>query len=216
MTVPTARFWLATLLLAAAAAFLQLHTRGEVFSPRLPLSAFPRQLGGWTGSDVSLPEDVLEVLGPGDFLMRTYQNQEKPGAVVNLFIAYFRSQRTGDTIHSPQNCLPGAGWIPIEFSRIMLTPPGHASFPANRYVVTRGDSRQLVLYWYWAHDRGVASEYWAKLYLVSDSIRMNRSDGALVRLVTPVAAGESDGSAEQRLVPIASDIVPLLGDYIPR
>jgi len=215
MSVPTVRFVLAVLLIAAAAAFLQLHARDEIFAPRVPLSAFPRQLGPWSGNDVSLTEDVLEVLGPGDFLLRTYRNQEKPGVMVDLFLAYFRSQRTGDTIHSPQNCLPGAGWTPVESRRITLTAPGHAPFPVNRYVVAKGESRQLVLYWYWAHDRGVASEYSAKFYLVVDSIRMHRSDGALVRLTTPMFPGETASAAEQRTIPFAAGVVPLLRSYIP-
>ena len=215
MSVPTVRFVLAVLLIAAAAAFLQLHARDEIFAPRVPLSAFPRQLGPWSGNDVSLPEDVLEVLGPGDFLLRTYRNQEKPGVMVDLFLAYFRSQRTGETIHSPQNCLPGAGWTPVESRRITLTAPGHAPFPVNRYVVAKGEFRQLVLYWYWAHDRGVASEYSAKFYLVVDSIRMHRSDGALVRLTTPMFPGETASAAEQRTIPFAAGVVPLLRSYIP-
>ena len=215
MSVPTVRFMLAVLLIAAAAVFLQLHARDEIFAPRVPLSAFPRQLGPWSGNDVSLTEDVLEVLGPGDFLLRTYRNQEKRGVMVDLFLAYFRSQRTGDTIHSPQNCLPGAGWTPVESRRITLTAPGHAPFPVNRYVVAKGEFRQLVLYWYWAHDRGVASEYSAKFYLVVDSIRMHRSDGALVRLTTPMFPGETASATEQRTIPFAAGVVPLLRSYIP-
>jgi len=73
-----------------------------------------------------------------------------------------------------------------------------------------------VLYWYWAHDRGVASDYWAKYYLVADAIRMNRSDGSLVRLKTPIYPGETADAAEQRLLPFANDIVPQLAAYIPK
>jgi len=156
------------------------------------------------------------VLGHGDFLLRDYRNQEQPGPAANLFIAYFPSQRTGDTLHSPQNCLPGAGWTPIEFSRITLAIPGYKPLAANRYVIAKGDSRQFVLYWYWAHDRGVASEYWAKYYLVADSIRMHRSDGALVRITTVIAPGETADAAQQRLLPFTREIVPLLANYIPR
>jgi EpsI family protein len=104
----------------------------------------------------------------------------------------------------------------VESSRVTLSLPGHSPFPANRYVIAKGDSRQLVLYWYWAHDRGVASEYWAKFYLVADSMRMNRSDGALVRITTPMYSGETAEAAQQRLLPFASDVAPLLDNYIPR
>ncbi len=211
----TLRFALAAGLIAFTAILLQARGRTEIIPSRLPLSSFPERLGEWKGKDVALDQDTLDVLGPGDFLVRDYYAPAQPEPT-NLYIAYFPSQRTGDTIHSPKNCLPGAGWAPVENSRIALALPGHAPFPANRYVIAKGDARQLVLYWYWAHDRGVASEYWAKFYLVKDSIRMNRSDGALVRIVTPMVSGESTDAAQQRLFLFASNVVPLLDDYIPR
>lgn len=211
-----ARFLPAALLLVVTAIFLQARSRGEVFPPRRPLPSFPQQLGRWEGTDVAIDEDALQVLGPGDFLLRVYDNQETTQPPVDLFIAYFRSQRTGDTIHSPKNCLPGAGWSPVQSRRTMLSMPNHSPFPVNRYVIAKGDARQMVLYWYWAHDRGVASEYWAKYYLVADSIRMNRSDGSLVRLKTVMEPGENADAAMQRMLPLADRILPLLNDYIPR
>jgi EpsI family protein len=216
MTRSLARFLSAALLLLTSAMFLRAHTRGEVFPPRMALQSFPQQVGNWTGTDVAIEKDVLQVLGPGDFLSRLYADAGEPAGYVHLFIAYFPSQRTGDTIHSPKNCLPGAGWTPVESSRIRIAVPGHAPFPANRYIIAKGDSRELVLYWYWAHDRGIASEYWAKYYLVADSIRLHRSDGSLVRVTTPLLAGETADAAEQRLLPFVRDLVPLLDDYIPR
>lgn len=211
----TPRFLAAAVLIAAAAIFLQARARSEVFPPRLPLKQFPAQLGAWTGTDVAIDKEVLDILGPGDFLLRIYQNPQKT-QYTDLFIAYFRSQRAGDTIHSPQHCLPGSGWTPVENHRITLTMPGHEPFPANRYLIAKGDSRQLVLYWFWAHDRGVASEYWAKFYLVADSIKMNRSDGSLVRITTPMYPGETADTAQQRLLPFIGDVLPLLDSYIPR
>jgi EpsI family protein len=210
----TPRFILVALLIAAAL-FLHARAGNEVFPPRLPLKQFPEQLGGWTGTDVAMDKDVLDVLGPGDFLLRVYQDQEKD-RYIDLFIAYFRSQRAGDTIHSPKNCLPGAGWTQIESRRITISWPGHQPFPATRYVIAKGDARQVVLYWYWAHDRGVASEYWAKFYLVADSIKMNRSDGSLVRITTPLYSGETADAAQQRLLPFVDVVVPQLQSYIPR
>src|ERR1700732_3999823 len=216
MTRSIARFLPIALLLIITAIFLQARTRGEVFPPRQPLQSFPQQLGSWEGTDVAIDDDALQVLGPGDFLLRVYRDEQTTRPPVDLFIAYFPSQRAGDTIHSPRNCLPGAGWTPVESTRITLSVPGHMPFLANRYVIAKGDSRQLVLYWYWAHDRGVASEYWAKYYLVADSMRMNRSDGALVRITTPMYSGETAEAAQQRLLPFASDVAPLLDNYIPR
>ena len=216
MTNSTPRFVVAALLIASAAIFLQARSRSEVFPPRLPLQSFPQQLGTWTSTDIPIDKEVLDILGPGDFLLRVYQNPERPEPAVGLFIAYFRSQRVGDTIHSPQHCLPGAGWTPIENTRVALNMPGHQPFLANRYVIAKGDARQIVLYWYWAHDRGVASEYWAKYYLVADSIKMNRSDGALVRLTSVIQPGETADAAQQRILPFTDSLLPLLDSYIPR
>jgi EpsI family protein len=181
------------------------------------LNRFPQQLGGWTGTDIPIDKDVLNILGPGDFLLRIYQDKSQSKTpYVDVFIAYFPSQRAGDTIHSPQHCLPGSGWAPVENQRITLNTPGHKPFPANRYLIAKGDARELVLYWFWAHNRGVASEYWAKFYLVTDSIKMNRSDGALVRITTPMFPGETAEQAQQRILPFADDVMPLLDSYIPR
>ena len=210
------RFGVAVVLLAATALFL--HARGsyEVFPSRLPLNSFPRQLGNWVGSDVTIPQDALAVLGKGEFLLRAYHNESVRTPYVDLFVAYFPSQRAGDTIHSPKNCLPGAGWSPVESSRISLSLPGHVPFPANRYVIAKGTDRSLVLYWYWAHNRGVASEYWAKFYLVADSVRISRSDGALVRVTTPLRSGESPEAAQERLLSFAGEFSPMLNSYIPQ
>jgi EpsI family protein len=203
-------------LLGLTAVLLQARGRNEVFPDRLPLKSFPQQLGQYTGADRPIDKESLDILGPGDFLLREYSPQVNTEPMVNLYIAYFSSQRAGDTIHSPKNCLPGAGWLPIENNRISLPVPGHAPFPVNRYVIAKGDSRLLVLYWYWAHDRGVASEYWAKYYLIADAMRMNRSDGALVRIMTIMRPGETSEAAQQRVMPFSTQVVPLLDDYIPR
>lgn len=209
------KFSSAVILLAIAAIFLQARGRNEVIPIRQPLSSLPQHLGGWTGEDVSIPADQLEVLGPGDFLLRVYSAPQAL-ADVDLFIAYFPSQRMGDTIHSPKNCLPGAGWSPLESTRISVSLPGQTPFLANRYVIGKGNDRQLVLYWYLAHDRAVASEYWAKFYLIADSMRLNRSDGSLIRITTPLSMQENSDTAEQRLLSFAGQVVPLLDRYIPR
>jgi EpsI family protein len=210
------RFACAAVLIGLTAILLQTRGRNEVFPERLPLKSFPEQLGAWSGEDMPIDQETLDVLGPGDFLLREYSPQLDSDPTVNLYIAYFPSQRMGDTIHSPKNCLPGAGWLPVENDRISLSLPGHAPFPVNRYVIAKGDSRLLVFYWYWAHDRGVASEYWAKYYLIADAMRMNRSDGALVRIMTTMIPGETSAAAQQRLLPFSSQVVSLLDDYIPR
>jgi EpsI family protein len=207
------RFLLSVVLLGGTALVLQARNGTEVIPQRPPLSSFPRTVDGWTSSDLEITQDELSVLGPGDFLLRDFHTNQSN---VFLFIAYFPSQRAGDTIHSPKNCLPGAGWTPVQANRITVDVPGHAPFQANRYLIAKNDERQLVLYWYLAHDRAVASEYAAKFYLVADSIRMHRTDGSLVRLSMPIAPGQSIDSAQQVLLAWAEKVVPLLNTYIPK
>jgi len=148
--------------------------------------------------------------------MRNYRDTAEESPDINLFMAYFPSQRAGDTPHSPKHCLPGNGWAPVESDRMMVSLPGHAPFPANRYIIANGDEHRLVIYWFWAHDRAVASEYWEKFYLVADSIRLHRSDGSLFRLITALQAGETEDAAQQRLLAFAGNIVPIINQYVPR
>jgi EpsI family protein len=221
------RFAIAALLMLATALVLQAHSRGEFFPARNSLSSLPSQIGGWTGTDDVIDQQTLDILGPGEFLTRDYEKTSpapssqstaqpptQPG--INLYIAYFPSQKAGDTIHSPNHCLPGAGWVPTSREIVTLNRPDGSSFPANRYVVAKGTDRELVLYWFQAHGRAIASEYWAKYYLVSDSVRMNRSDGSLIRLITPMLENESAAAAQARVMELGSQIVPMLDSYIPR
>lgn len=212
----TLRFSAALAILLATAVLLQARGRKEVYPPRLPLSALPHRIGEWSATDVPIPADQLEVLGPGDFLLRVYEKESRREPYIDLFIAYFPTQRAGDTIHSPKNCLPGAGWSPVENSRVRLAFSGLRPFNVNRYIISKGGDRQMVLYWYLAHDRAVASEYWAKFYLVTDAMRLNRSDGSLIRLTTPLSRGENPAAAEQRLVSFAGLLVPQMSQYVPR
>jgi EpsI family protein len=209
------RFLIVVVLLGSAGLLLQGRGTHEIIPDRVPLASFPHDFDGWTSRDIPMGKDVLDVLGPGDFLVRDYTKPHN-GGFVNLFVAYFASQRAGDTIHSPKNCLPGAGWFPVESDRITINVPGHGPFPANRYLIAKGEDRELVLYWYWAHDRAVASEYAAKLYLVTDSIRMHRSDGSLIRISTPLSPHQSVESAQQTLIAFAANIVPLIHTYVPQ
>jgi exosortase D (VPLPA-CTERM-specific) len=215
LKVGTASVILSTVLLAIAATFLQLHAGNEVFPPRRELHEFPTQLGGWTGTDIPLDQDTLEKLGHGDFLNREYVDLEKSPPIY-MFIAYYPSQRAGDSPHSPQNCRRGSGWTPLENQRITLAMPGHEPFPANRFFIAKGDARQLVLYWFWAHDRGVASEWCAKYYLVKDSMRINRSDGSIVSITARMDPGETPGTAQQRIQPFVDKVLPLLDTFIPQ
>jgi EpsI family protein len=209
------RFLLPCVLVLGTGIFLQTHTHGENIPPRDEFSQFPSQIGGWSAKEVIIPEDVRHILGAGDFTERIYSNPASAYSV-DLFLAYFPTQRTGSTIHSPQHCLPGAGWMPVENRPINIaSPQGRPAF-VNRYVIAKGLDKELVLYWFQSHGRVVSSEYWARFYLVADSIRMGRSDGSLVRIVTAIGYTESVQSAQARAVEFAHMITPVLAGFIPR
>ena len=210
-----ARVLIVTALLAATGLFLQAR-QGKEKVPGAPAAAsFPSQIGSWTGQDEPIAPEFLKVLGPGDFLSRLYTTPAAGVPYVDFFVAYFPSQSTGDTIHSPKNCLPGSGWTPMESSYLQIPVPGRPPLEVNRYVIAQGGARDLVLYWYQAHGRTTPSEYWARLYLVADAIRMNRTDGALVRIITPIAPGETTSSAQKRAVSFAQQAMPAIDGYIP-
>jgi len=139
-----ARFAAVAVLLAGTALFLQARARNQFVPPRIGLASFPLELKSWVGMDVPITDEILKSLGPGEFLQRTYKNQTAGGADVDLYLAYL-ANRPAVYHHVPQNCLAGSGWVPLESGITTLALPGDAPFPANRYLVARGDDRQLVL-----------------------------------------------------------------------
>ncbi len=196
------------------AAFLRSRSTGEALPPRTELDRFPEQLDDWKGQRIYIADDVRKILGEGDFMQRVFYRS--PGdPAIELFIAYFPSQRTGSTIHSPKNCLPGAGWVPVESLHIPITRPDGSGISVNRYVIQKSNSRRLVIYWYQAHHRVVASEYWAKFFMVADAFRLNRTDGALVRTVTSLSESESPADGQKRVETFLASLFPVLPQYIP-
>jgi EpsI family protein len=189
--------------------------RSEEIPLRARLDTFPSRLGEWLGRELpALDARVAEVLGADDYISRVYTNSAQQA--VGLYIGYHASQRQGDTIHSPLNCLPGAGWQPVSNGRITVAVDRRGPLEVNRYIVQKGGERQLVLYWYQSHGRVIASEYWGKFYLVVDSIRMNRSDAALVRIVSPIADREdAEAVASQRAVDFLRTMFPSLVEHLP-
>jgi EpsI family protein len=208
------RFWLVVLLLAGTV--LLLHARGKAdrILPSEPLSQIPRTIGGWAGSDSGIDQESLDVLGAGDFLSRVYVRNGEP-APIGLFIGYFPTQRTGTTIHSPKHCLPGAGWAFESSEYRDLKDASGKLHNVGEYIVANGGNRQLVIYWYEAHGRSVASEYTAKIYMVADAMRLNRTDGALVRVITPIDSSEDATSARERAEAFVTQLTPILPRFIP-
>lgn len=213
------RFWVVLLLLLAAFTTLRLRASVDRVPPSEPLSELPRTFDSWSSQDIPISQETLDVLGDGRFLNRIYSNVSPSGQLlepqVSLFIGYFPTQRTGQSIHSPQNCLPGAGWTFVSSGKTYLKNPALGSYPVGEYVIANGTSKQVVLYWYLAHGRSIANDYVAKAYMMADAIRYNRTDGALVRLVTPLGSNETLASAQARVLKFADQLVPTLPRFIP-
>jgi EpsI family protein len=209
-------------LLIAGALYLTSATKSESVPLRQPLSQMPSQIGAWEEiKSTEFDLDTMKILGVDSYINRQYAG---PGnAMAGLYIGYYESQRQGDTIHSPLNCLPGSGWNPILRDAIVI--PIHSDslnsqpkqIRINRIVVQKGLDKQVVLYWYQGHGRVVASEYWAKIYTVMDALKSNRTDAALVRVISPVKG--SDKAAQEisgeQAVDFVKTLFPLLGHYLP-
>ncbi len=186
---------------------------GEVQVERKDLKDFPRRMGSWqqTGADQQFDNETLSVLRASDYLLRDYRGDD--GRVANFYVGYYASQRDGATYHSPLNCLPGSGWVMSEPAKITIRPTGREPFIANRYLIQNGSQKELLIYWYQGRGRSVASEYWGKIYTVLDSVRLRRSDGAMVRVVTPVS--QSEPAALEAASDLAANASTLLPAFIP-
>lgn len=186
---------------------------GEAHVERKDLDEFPNQIGAWkqSGRDSILDDETLKVLRASDYLLRDFR---KPGGeIANFYVGYYASQRTGATYHSPLNCLPGSGWILSEPGKATIALPNGDSFVANKYVIKNGDHRSFMIYWYQGRGRNVASEYWGKVYTVLDSVRLRRSDGAMVRVTVPI--GNSEAKAEEAAIELASLASAVLPEFVP-
>jgi EpsI family protein len=172
--------------------------------------------GQWMGQESAIEASVLDELKLTDYIKADYRrgSHELP---VNFYIAYYQSQRKGSSIHSPRSCIPGGGWVISDLSQLALTDVAVAGdLTLNRLVIQKGKSRQLVYYWFDQRGRTITNEYLAKWYLFWDSLTQQRSDGALVRLVTPVPENSDIKDADQLLQDFLKDFYPLLPDYIPQ
>ncbi len=198
-------------LFGVAGAYASTASAPEAAVARAPLSDLPVTIGEWRGFPAApFADDVVAALGVDDYTNRRYIRQGS--APVSLYVGYYASQRQGDAIHSPQNCLPGAGWTPIE-SRKESLPLGSGSVTVNRYLIGKGLDRQLVLYWYQGRNRVIANEYANKLMLMLDAGRLHRTNGGLVRLIAPVI--DSPEASERDLTAFATLLLPLLPQYLP-
>lgn len=206
---------LSSLLVAQAAAYYMIPKTERSFTAR-PLAQFPKQIDSWQAvAEFPMESEVQAVLKADDSLNWSYA---KPGipTSVNLFVAFFRSQAAGAAPHSPKNCLPGSGYTPESSGFVEIPIPALGeTIQVNRYLVARGESKTLVLYWYQTPKRIVASEYAAKFWLAADSVRYRRSDTSLVRVIVPVGPVSVE-EADRLTQGFVQSLLPVLNQYLPR
>jgi|BarGraIncu00222A_1022003.scaffolds.fasta_scaffold83476_2 EpsI family protein len=209
-----ARYWTMIAVLLAGTAGMGFLSHGESTPPSRPLTEFPKDIGNYrTVAEIPFDQNTLKVLGVTDYLNRVYLSPND--GELGLYVGYFRTQRTGATIHSPKNCLPGAGWQPMVSETHQLALDDGRKVPINLYVIRKDLDQEIVLYWYQSHGRVVASEYWGKFYMVYDAMRLNRTDAALVRITVPVRNGDMDGARSQALA-FAKQVAMDVGQIIPQ
>ena len=186
---------------------------GEAHVERQELKNFPVQVGSWkqVGVDGRFDAQTMSALRATDYLLRDYRLAD--GQTANLYIGYYATQRDGASYHSPLNCLPGAGWNMVDPAMVTISLPNGQSFLANKYVIENGGNRHLMIYWYQGRGRMIASEYWGKIYTVMDSVRLRRSDAAMVRVMVRITA--SDAAALESAREFAAKTSELLPEFVP-
>jgi EpsI family protein len=215
MSRSSVRFAVLLVLIVAAGVIVNAWAYlGEAHVDRKQLKEFPAQVGEWRQAkpDIIIDDATMKVLRASDYLHRDY-SRTTDGQVANFYVGYYASQREGASYHSPLNCLPGSGWTLREPGKVMIPTPDGSTFAANKYVIENGDSKSLMIYWYQGRGRAVASEYWGKVYTVIDSVRLRRSDGAMVRVTVPFA--NSEAVALQAATDLATRTVAALPEFVP-
>jgi exosortase D (VPLPA-CTERM-specific) len=200
----------------ACGTILMAGNRSDVLPTRSEFASFPRSLDGWFGLDVAIDREALDSLKPSDYLSVNFQKESN---IVNVWIAYYAAQSIGDATHSPRICIPGGGWTITSFKTAEMIVPGtggasqHIRF--NRAVIGKGSDTELVYYWFQGRGRIESSDYWLKWHLMTDAVLRDRTDGALVRFVTPIRPSESEDEADLVLKRFIARIQPALSDYLP-
>jgi EpsI family protein len=208
------KFWTLLAVLLAAGVFINFFEQtGEARLERKKLSEFPKTLDTWkqTGSDERFGPETESVLRADDYVMRNYS--QSGGRRANLYIGYYLSQKTGATYHSPLNCLPGSGWTMTQPQTVDISTPKGKNIEANLYVLESDKYKEVLIYWYQGRGRAVADEFQDKMFTIWDSLWLRRSDGAMVRVMTPVGDNETEAvTAAKDLAARAADDI---SEFIP-
>ncbi len=214
--VPVAYAASISLLIAAALGAFSIGSRQEIIPTRTEFAEFPTEIESWRGTQEVMEQVYVDALKFTDYVMVNYKRGEEPYPV-NFYVAYYASQRAGESAHSPRSCIPGGGWKIEGLSGTVLPDvpvPGGAQ-AVNRVQIAMGENKQLVYYWFQQRGRVITNEYLVKWHLLWDSLFMNRSDGALVRVTTFIPPGEAWEDGDRRLQEFLKDLGPALEQYVP-
>jgi exosortase D (VPLPA-CTERM-specific) len=205
----------ATALMVCGGLWQLLPPRATPIVARETLAVFPMEIDGWRGTrQARLDPTIEQVLAADEYLLADYAAPDTQPPV-NLFITYYHKTTGGPGIHSPEVCIPGGGWEISNWQQAPVSLPATAPYSVNRARIQKGERKQLVYYWFEQRGRRLTSEYTAKFYAIWDSFAKSRTDGALVRVITPIAPGETEASADKRLMTFLTFVVPVIPDYVP-
>jgi EpsI family protein len=208
------RVLIVSLILIMTAILVRFVSHSDDIKLDKPLSTFPKEVGEWTGKEAHFEQSVYDILGVDDSYLAYYYNREERN--VQIYIGYYQSQREGEQIHSPKNCMPGGGWNIKESSleEISLKGVNPGKIKVIKLLLEKDEQKQIVFYWYQGNGRFISSEYSQRLYMVIDSMLKHRTNGSFVRLITPVLNNDEE-DAIRYLKNFAADIIPVISEYIP-
>lgn len=205
------RFLIVVILLSGTTLYTNLMSHGTPVPITRPLKEFPAKIDDWVGTTHFFSKEVYDILGVDDSILRNYRNNQ--GNLISLYIGYYGSQKEGNIIHSPKNCMLGSGWQPIDLSKIEIDLPS-GKVVASKMIVEKGLSKEVVLYWYQSGSRVIGNEYLQRLYFVWDAIRYNKTNAAFIRFTSPVFDNDYDKTIQQE-VEFIKKVVPILNNFLP-
>ncbi|GAB6094613.1 EpsI family protein [Desulfatiferula olefinivorans] len=211
--VSSKRLYILSALMLAAFLYVKFMNHGREMQPLQPFSSFPKTINEWKGKEQFFSKEIYDAVGVDDSVLVDYSNPS--GESVQLYIGFYRSQRKGDLIHSPKNCMPGSGWEITRTSMEDLTLSDERPIRIIKLDLEKGPQKMIVLYWFHSRGRIINSEYKQKIYLVWDSIFRNRTDGSFVRLISTVDK-ESPEETLDSVKTFATQLLPILDDFIPQ
>lgn len=206
------RLIIVVLLLGGTIIYTNVMSHGEPVPITRPLKEFPEQIGDWKSTTHFFSKEVYDILGVDDSTLRNYRDDN--GNLISLYIGYYESQKEGEIIHSPKNCMLGSGWQPLEISRIEIDTPS-GKIPLSKMIVEKGLQKEIVLYWYQTSTDVIANEYLQRINFVWDAIRYNRTNAAFIRFTSPVLNNDYEKTIQIE-IDFIKEVIPLLNNFLPQ